>query len=500
MKLLAPGLSIVVGLTAGALVSRALHPPATLTATLAPAKVAERPQIAAPALLPSSDTVETLKDPDLPDRPARLAIWLPHATLPEIEALWEQLLANQPIPQPLATLVIARWVVLDPQGAMAGNLKLGGTLGAWEAWAAVDPRAAEAAARASNERGALYMVLQGIAGRDPDYVAKLIEQDLGLAQLGSNVVDGFIAQRRFDKALDFTLRLGSSTNSRAKDKLLREWSKDDPEQLLLWGARSPRLLTSVGEELTSAIAREQIDKMPGILAKMPTGEVKGRLRQAYATALAEKDPAAAIRFAESEEAPLAAAALLGNLGRKFTTTQPAMAVEVLGKILESGRALDEYPVAVFFLEGQREGWHSTDTPFPGFAEDLIKNMPELAMDAVMASDDKPAYQAAARQLANDWMEKDEWDFGVWLKRQPAGALRDDLALKYSSQLANGDKPAYDQALSWTGSVADAKQRDSQIDQLLLQWQGRDPAALRSYLSASGTPEIIRSRAKQMDER
>ncbi len=497
---LVSGLAVVLGLAAGALAQRALHPPVEPVAPPAPAKTVQRPQVIEPGLLPSSDTLETLKDPDLPDRVARLAIWLPHASQPELSALWDDLVAHKPIPYPMAALVFSRWVVLDPQGAMEANRKLGADSGAWEAWAAVDPQAAEAAARASGQAGALAMVLKGIAGRDPDYVAKLIEQDYkGLGRLLTNVVDGFIAQRRYDKALDVAMRLGIDGHNDSRDKILREWAREDIGEMLAWGARNPKILRSLGEDIPEEILRGQVDKIPGILAKMPSGQAKGKVREAYTMALAEKDPAAAIHFAEGVEAPLAGAALLGSLGRKFTTTQPAAAVEVLGKLLDSGRALDEYPVAVFFLEGQRDGWHSTDTPFPGFAEDLVNHMPEMALDAVMASADKPAYQAAARQLAGAWMEKDEWDFSGWLKRQPAGKMRDELAISYSTQLVNGDKPAYEPALQWASGVADAGQRDHQLDRVLEEWKDANAEALQAYLRASTTPEIIRSRGKKLND-
>lgn len=497
MKPLAAGLTIAMGLAAGAMVSRALHSPAEAVAPPAPAKSEERPQIAEASLLPSSDTLETLKDPNLAGRQGRLAIWLPHASLAEVQALWESLNASQPVPSDLVRLVLARWVVLDPQGALSATRKPGRASEAWTAWAAWDPRAAEAAARASDEPGALILVLQGLAGRDPDYVAKLLETDSKLAYaLVPKIVDGFIAQRRYDRALDTALRLGG--NHYSKEKILLEWSREDPEQLLLWGALAPQVFKSASMEMPGTIAREQMDKMPGILAKMPSGEIKSDMRSGYVLALAEKDPAAALRYAEGIDAPLTGYGLLGELGRKFTASNPPLAVEILSKLLEAGRPLDEYQVAVFFLDGQRPDWHSTDTPFPGFAEDLIKNMPELAMDAVMASADKPAYQAAARQLAADWMEKDEWDFGGWLKRQPSGALRDELALEYANRLAHGERPAMDQAIMWTSGAADSPKRDSQLDNLLMNWKSEDAGAYRAFISSSAVPEVVRKRAKQLD--
>ncbi|MCW1912057.1 hypothetical protein OJ996_00620 [Luteolibacter sp. GHJ8] len=496
MKSLLPALaSTVAGLAIGAAAYRAMKPTDVPVKTMAPAKI-ERAEVSEATLLPSGDTLEILRDPNLSDRAGRIALWLPHAGLDEVVKLWEHLSASPPIPEPLGKLVLSRWVMLDPQAAMASG-KNPNDFSAWEAWASIDPRAAEAAARASGKRMAVWRVLAAISGLDPDYVAKLLEEDLSGANIVlPKLVEGFIAQRRFDKALDSVLRLGGNYNH--KLTVLQEWAKEDLEQVLLWGAQNPHhFLKGENDEMVNGITRDKAEKIPEILAKMPTSDIKARVERAYMLELAEKDTAKAIRFAEGVASPLARNSMLGELGRKYAASNPNVAAEILGKMLDHDAPLGEYPVAVFFAEGERGGWHSTDSPACGFAEDLITRMPELAMDAVMAGSGKPAYDHAARQLAEDWMERDRWDFGTWLAGQPVGKLRDELVETFSSSLIHEGEPAYPEALNWASSMGDAGTRDELVDQFLRRWGSDDPDALRVYLAAPGTPEIARSRAKKL---
>jgi hypothetical protein len=498
MKPLRPAIaSAVAGLAIGAVAYRVTMSPEAPAKRMAPAKI-ERIEIPEPTLLPSSDTLEILKNPDLPDRAARIALWLPHAGLQEVVNLWKHLIANKPIPEPLASLVLSRWVMLDPQGAVAAGSDPN-DFSIWEAWASIDPRAAEAAARASGKRMAVWRVLAAISGPDPDYVAKLLEEDLsGASIVLPKLIEGFIAQRRFDKALDSVLRLGGNYNH--KLTVLQEWAKEDLEQVLLWGAQNPHhFLKGENDEMVTGITRDKAEKIPEILAKMPTSDIKARVERAYMLELAEKDSAKAIRFAEGMPSPLARNSMLGELGRKYAASNPAVAAEILGKMLDHDAPLGEYPVAVFFAEGERGGWHSTDSPACGFAEDLITRMPEQAMDAVMAGSGKPAYDHAARQLAEDWMERDRWDFGTWLAGQPVGKLRDELVGTFSSSLIDEVEPAYPEAVTWASSVGDARTRDELVDRFLQRWESDDPNALRIYLAAPGTPEIARSRAKKLAE-
>jgi hypothetical protein len=498
MKTLASGFAFVLaGLAVGAVSYRALQPAPAAARTAGASKI-ERVEVSEPTLHPSNDTLETLKDPALPDRAARLALWLPHASLEDVVKFWEHLNSNKPVPEPLLSLVLARWVVLDPQGAVAADGKMDSGFSVWEAWAAWDPRAAETAARTGGEPMALMRVLQAIAGRDPDYVAKQLEEGFRSSQqIVPKLIDGFIAQNRFDKAMDAALRFGRTFQHR--ETVLKEWSKRAPGEVLHWGTENPHLFGSdQNDGVIMRIVQQSEDKVPDILAKMPSSDIKTRVERAYAFKLAERDPSKAIGFAETMGSPLARDSLLGELGRKFSASKPAAAAEILGKLLDHEAKLGEYPVAVFFLEGERNGWHSTDSPLAGFAEDLVVRIPELAMDAVMASG-KPAYQDAARQLASDWMERDRWDFGTWLARQPVDTMRDDLVQTFSRRLAGGSEPAFPEAVTWATSVGDATRRDQLVDDLLENWKAEDPDALHSYLAASNTPESVRSRAKKLAE-
>ncbi len=498
MKQLLPSIATAcAGLAIGAIVYSATKPAEAPVKTMGPAKI-ERAEVTEATLLPSSDTLEILKDPNLPDRAGRIALWLPHASFDEVVKLWEILGGSPPIPQPLDKLVLSRWVMLDPQGAIASG-KDPRDFSMWEAWASIDPRAAEAAARASGKKMAVWKVLASISSRDPDYVAKLFEEDLAGANIVlPKLIEGFIAQRRFDKAMDSALRLGG--NYSHKLTLLEEWAKEDLEQVLLWGTQNPHhFLTGENDEMVVGITRDKAEKIPEILAKMPTCDIKARVERAYILELAGKDSAKAVSFAEGLSSPLARNSMLGELGRKYAASNPPMAAEILGRMLDHDAPLGEYPVAVFFAEGERAGWHSTDSPACGFAEDLITRMPELAMDAVMAGSGKPAYDHAARQLGGDWMERDRWDFGTWLARQPVDKLRDELVESFSSSLIHESEPAYPEAVTWASSMGEAATRDELVDQFLRRWESDDPDALQVYLAAPNTPEIARSRAKKLAE-
>lgn len=494
MKSFAFGFSVIAGLVLGAGLRLAFHPAVQATTGTAPTK-ARRPEAPSPGLLKSSDSLETLKDTALPNRAVRVALWLPQADLPEVMALWEHLLATPPVPEPLGALVMARWVELDPQGAIAGNGKTGRNIAAWRAWAAAEPRAAEAAARASGDRWALAMVLEAIAGRDPDYVLKQIEGGLFRGyQILPMVIAGFIAQRRYDKALDAELRLGGIYGTRGW--VINEWVRYDPGTALLRAAESPSILPRINDdEAMVRIGREQFDKIPAILAGMPTGQIKSRLERGYALALAEKDPAAALRYVKGLATTPVQHDLLIDMGRNLAESNPAGAAVVLGKILEGGHPIFEQSVTQFFPDGQRK----TSIPVglrTTLPDELATHLPERAMEVAMSSD-QPAYRQAAQILGDRWMSRDKWAFGNWLNGQPNGDTRDHLTLEYARQIAGGRSPSYAESLAWASSVADSPQRDQRLDEILANWKTKDPAALGVYLAAPETPEVVRTRAEKM---
>jgi hypothetical protein len=496
MKPLLPAItSAIAGLAIGAAAYLATKPAEAPVKTMAPAKI-ERMETTEAALLASSDKLEQLRDPALPNRTGRVALWLPHASLQEVESLWARISEEKPHQDVLASLVFARWVMLDVKGAMAASTKWNGSAGAWEAWAAWDPRAAEAAARESTDRTALIRVLMTLAGKDPEYVLKQLQQEaVGGGYVIPKLIDGFIDQSRYDKAMEVAVQF--SQGFMAREKILKAWSKQSPEEVLRWGYANPHLFASdQNDGVVASVVQESMDKMPEILGKMPAGKTKGRVQRAYLQALAGKDPARAIDFAEKSVSPVVRNDLLGTMGRKYAASNPEKAVEILGKLLDGGAPLGEYPVAAFFAEGPREGWHSTDSAAAGFAEDLMIRMPEQAMDAVMSESGKPAYQQAARQFAADWMERDRWDFGTWLAKQPADPLRDELVQGFSQRLVGGSQPAFPEAMNWANSMGDAASRDRLIDQFLQRWEMRDPDGLKSYLSAADTPAAVQARAKK----
>lgn len=477
------------GLALGAAAHGVFRSEQKVELALQPTKTALRPQVVAPGLLPSEDTLEILKDPKLPDRMARVALWLPHASLEEVKAFWDYLV-DHPASDELKVLVLARWVALDPAGAMKARGEREGGLRAWEAWAYWDSRAAHRAALDSGDAKALAAVMQVLATRDPDYVLKLIDDGVANPGVARRVMDGFLAQRSYERALEVSLRFGVVMD---KSKIYTEWAKQDPLEALKWGSHQPKLVDSINSDdmIMRDIARQHGAAIPEILGKLPSGEIKGRLQKAYIRDLAAKDPAAAIRFASEANTPSMRDNLLGSVGMITAATQPEAAAEVFTKLLDSGRSLGEHPVMVFFPEGPRK-WTSIDSPLEGFGKALAEHMPEKALDTAMLSADKPAYHKAALQLADMLMERDAWDFGGWLDRQPASETRDEMIQQFSSHLVSGREPAYAEALSWAAATSDVRQRDAQLSQLITRWKSKDPAACQRYLADPATPESIRA--------
>ncbi|MEK7949503.1 hypothetical protein WKV53_03295 [Luteolibacter sp. Y139] len=453
----------------------------------------------AAGLLPSDDTLEILKDPKLPDRVSRVALWLPHASLEEVQEFWNHLMENPAVPDELIVLVMARWVALDPAGAIKAKRPGLGPSRAWEAWAYSDPKAAHRAAVDSGDDQIQMLVMQAIASRDPDYVLKLMEEgDMASRRSASRVVDAFLAQRSYERAMDVTLRFSSGLN---KDKIFREWAKQDAAEALKWGLQQPKLVSTINkdDELMRDIARQNEAAVPEILAKLPAGDIKQRLQGAYVKALAERDPEVAMRFASDIGSPLLRDNLLGTIGASLAGSKPEAAAGILSKLLDEGRSLGEHPVIVFFPEGSRQ-WTSTESPLDGFGKALVERMPEQALDTAMQNAEKPAYRKAALQLADMAMERDAWDFGGWLDRQPAGGVRDELILHFSSHLVEEGEPAYAEALSWAAAMSDARQRDEQLSDLLSRWKSKDPEAYRKYVADPKTPEAIRALSTPSESR
>lgn len=469
-------------------------PVATAPPVAAPAPTKTyRPPAAEPlAPLPASiDTLEAFKDPLIAHRAARIALWLDKAALDDVKALWELINDESPPSQVLIRLVMSRWVMLDPQGALAACGHY--TEAVWAAWVDLDPDAARQAAAGSD--AALAAVARAMAATDPDRVlTQLLKGEVKNASLAISAGMTFLAQRQYEKAMEAS---AFSETQGLAGRIFKDWLKDDPERALAW-ASNPGLLRTMGmpEQLAATIYSEHPELLPGLFDKYPAGQTKQELQAGYARLLGETDLNAALDYAAKAEGRQQIR-LMAEIGTKMARVNPQKAAEVLRRVLDDGGSVTMQRDVHFLPENTLR--YEAESPVATFAEELAKHMPEAALDAVYDSGGNKEYENTARLLAKEWLREDAYDFATWLMRQQGGALRDDLTVSLAERVVDDGEPAYGEALNWLATMNDAGARDRQLGRVLSAWNHRAPDALRGYLSGKDVPAVVHEQAERLNK-
>lgn len=476
-------IAVLSGTVLGVAVKRSVK--STREDTAPPARVrAERPT---PAAIPKpfEVSIEDLISPGRADRYVLLAGWLPQATSTDLQRLWD---AWKDLTSMAAfrRLLLARWVEVD---LMASRAAAGNDMAFWEAWISQDPEAAFSDAWNSGDDLLIRRATRLLIARDPDLARKLITSKGGKVS-EADLAPGFLAAGRYREAMDAVAGVVSSTVT-SRHSIFEEWIKEDPEGALDWAASNQFSTASDGinnEKLMLELIRPHADKAGSLAARLPTGAFRQRLESGLVTALAERDPQAALGFARTLSSPQARRRGLAAVGMGLAKSDPDAALQVYSELVADGARPGHEHAPVLYRDNV--GCCPRDNPFDPFVDSLMEGLPDRALDTAMAMDSGSAGDEAVEDLAKRWMSHDLWEFSKWLATQPQNTRRDGLAGQLVDRMLSESHPNYQQAAQWIGSIRDTNLAADHVGRLVHGWRETDPAGFETYLKSGTAAKII----------
>ncbi len=276
-------------------------------------------------------------------------------------------------------------------------------------WAESEPR--EAMAWATSEAADAHQadIVQGVlnawAGRDPGAV------------MGWAGKTGTVQRSRLSESVIATV--------------FRTLAQDDPATALarLTTFSNPNERSQALRGILDTVRTdEERESMAGLIAAIPTDEIRVQARRSLVEQWARRDVAAAAAYVEVAEPAWERTRLMDSLGFTWLQSDPLPAAE----------------------------WWVAHAPGP---DTLVK-------------------------IINVWAQQDPNAAGLWLGTQPPGPATDTARMTFARQVADLDAES---ALRWAESVADAPMREGTIDHIFAAWRGREAAEANAFLLKSGWP-------------
>ena len=447
-----------------------------------------------PPTLRSTDTLEDILRADFPTRYARLALWSLDASGRDLEAMFGSLLEHEGTTPPLLNLLLAQWARVDPRRMIEVTRGSSQEDDAWLAWGMADPMTAYAAAKNEDEQR-LAKVLQGIGMHNPELALRLAENHPGAMAWSTigGITEG-LGQTDPPRAAEFMRSFGNDDAG-----LILNWAQRDPGNLLEWCVENEHgtYMTEGVSMGLQTVAREHPERLPELLASLPSGQIRTRLLQAAMQELASHDIDAAIALVNQQDGEKHRRNLYAALGVALVAIDAESSVELFRSVTEQGFSLTPKTVLTpssSFSEGygSAELWVRTLAPeAPRDTMDLVRGM-EL---------DSPARARLEQSVAGEWLKRDEAEFSDWLREEPANSQRDELAMMLSQRLLSGREPDFESAVEWGASISESPQdRSAVLFNTIQHWvrtTGREEVA--RYFESGAAPANAQPTWKQWQE-
>lgn len=439
-------------------------------------------------------------DPFSPEYYARMAIWATEASAADIERFWRDtaLPPNYVRGAPsLDDVLLARWVVLDPEGAIRvfGNETIGSGP-AWTAWARHDPDKALAAARASGRKRSIEWVIKGIAGNNPERALEIVGKDPSLAPFViSTITANYAKEGKYHQALDLKLKYGTY-NVTAE---LRLWAKEDPHAAMRWCLERPYAGEINRDAVYETFLAEYPDQANELIAILPDAETKREFGEKRLEQLLAKDPKLAASFARSQQDPETRNALTLSLGTKLAKTDWETAAVLYKEFAANNGRLTYGGVCIYIDEKNHTSVHQ---PIP--SEDLLRSLsserPTEAFDLVSSIATDRNRAELLDSVVVSWITRDRYGFSEFLAAQPPSPARDQWTERLSSSLTSHADPArndYPSSIEWALSIRDAGLKDKTLGSTIEDWREKDSSGLDGYLKDTRIPQANREAVKRL---
>jgi hypothetical protein len=430
-------------------------------------------------------------DPMSPEYYAKMSIWATEASAEDIRRFWTESVrpGNYLLGTPsLDGVLLARWVELDPEGAvLAFGNEMVGTGPAWTAWAKHDPEKALAAARASGRRRSVEWVIKGIAENNPSRALQMIAEDTALAPfvIGS-ITARYAKEGKHREAVDLKFRYGTYTVGPE----LRQWAKEDPHAAMRWCLDHPYIHPTNRDAVYETFLTEYPDQAHEMMAILPDRESKLEFGRKRIARLVEKDPQQALAFVRSQQDIRTRNTLSIELAGKLASTDWDAAAELYKEYAANNGQVNYRHVCIYIDERNHTNVDQRE-PSWDLLRDLSVNQPEKTLGMVNDVPNEKDRPKLRMSVVEHWMSRDLYGFSEFLTGQPASMEKDLWAEKlahrlvFSSEAKRNDYPS---SMEWAFSINDAAIRTKAICNTISEWQEGDRPGFEAYLKNKNLPK------------
>lgn len=359
---------------------------------------------------------------------------------------------------PLASGLIARWLVVDP-----------GTVMTWA------PRMLELVPKDQNARG---LILDALAKKRPKETLELVAGRKDARERAEIISRALreLAIQDLPKARAWLEACSDPEDRRAAEKAVRAGTvQADPLRAIeLAGSIKDR---NEAAQLINAAAQRAAKIGIGTLRALATMPMEPWMTAQVSGVLAERDPELAVELAlKSNAEPNASAQALRQGFSSLALRDPTAAIARMENL--SGRQLGTAVSSIGMIWAMRDPvaaltWLSALTP-------------EQRVNPDSWGGDSDTFL----QVYVNWANREQGAARAWADALPAGATRDAVQTRLAQALAAQDQPAEAaKLLARLGSAADPKAFASVADA----WAGRDPQAAADWALAQ-PPGPTQSRA------
>lgn len=275
---------------------------------------------------------------------------------------------------------------------------------------------------------------------------------------------------------------------------MQSWADRDPAAALKW---AQSLEDPIKRRKAEGVAlRELMTEDPAAAVResglLPAGKARTDLTAQALAALGRTDPDGALTAAEGMPNPADRQSALITLAGSFADSHPGKAMEIFGKLTTDGLPAG-FPSSVFVQNGVEE--EDMTSPMRELIPKLMAVDPEAVASFLAGQPDSD--QRAIQGAVEVWVERDPEAASGWIQKLPPGDARDNAISSLTSWLyATGPEADFEAALAWS-QAASAGQQEEILSGLLGQWSRADAGAAQAALDSLRVTEEERKRLQRV---
>lgn len=485
--------------------------PVASTATPAPSRAPERAVARKPAIetivpspsatpLRSTDTLETLKPLRGGELHVRLALWLIDASSDDIAALWghyQTTLTDGDFRPPMALmavggmgtgrhvineLILYHWMRHDPAAAMAAAKRDNEEYIAWQAWGALDPEGAFAAAVEGGDHD-VENLMRALGIYQPSWLRQHLDD---VREAGRKAAFDALTQSETDDPganLRFLAKQGYGSRPESFTAAIRDdpWAAYDWIEYLVKSDHG-RQASEQREEFIRIAGEEHPEVIEALVRTTPDGARKRKMEDALFRSRLGTDPDGAIREAMETKAPAVAADRLSEAGKTIASTDPERAFELAKRMFDLCPDAFDTSITIHHSGGSNS-YAGVPNGGPEFAKALMAVDPGRVLDLAVAGNNNNTRSSTFSRLLGMWSATDPEGLSAWADGQ-ADEVHD--AALYPLLMQSQEKGNFPEALRTVSRIR-GSQRTRYVEDVMTTWSAKDAAAAANWLQDSGLP-------------